>query len=138
MVSTLAFHAIDPGSIPARGGGRFFVVLFEFVFLITVPYSSSKSFSINTTHIIKKTSHFLVILGNMSVSSDHPIYFDFVGQRYNELAICRVWRFYSCLLNHVLFFRFFQKPKLSQPQMKQKKKAGKKNKTRGAWATTLT
>ena len=31
----------------------FFVVLFEFAFLIRVPQSSSKSFSINTKHTIK-------------------------------------------------------------------------------------
>ena len=73
VVSTLAFHATDSGSIPAIGVDfyvfflrRFIQVLFEFVFLIRVPQSSSQSFSINTKHTIKAL-HFLAILGNMSV-----------------------------------------------------------------------
>ena len=45
----------------------FFVVLFvlfEFAFLINVPQSSSKSFSMNMKHTIKAL-HFLVIFSNV-------------------------------------------------------------------------
>ena len=136
------------------GGVDFYVfVLFEFVFLIRVPLSSSKSFSINMKRTIK-TLHFLLILGNVWVQCNcqfRTILYILISygsgtQSLQQVGfgdfffpVFSIMFFFLCqpISTFITLLSFCQKSKLSQPQMKQRK-IGKKNKTRGAWATTLT
>ena len=90
------------------GGVDFYVfVLFEFVFLIRVPLSSSNSFSINMKRTIK-TLHFLLILGNVWVQCNcqfRTILYILIsyGRGTQSLQQVGFGDFFPCLLNHVFF-----------------------------------